>query len=285
MTTRIMIQPTELPVPRAGGQITAIAVHSFVERWRSLLGWGTALVAMAVLQLAVYPSVADSAESMQEFVNQWPEGFREAFSLDEYATGSGFLNAELFSLMIPLILTAIALGAASSATAAEEERGTADLLFSLPISRWRILLGKVLAMVVSVVCVSALGFVTVAVGARVVDLQVEASGLAAVCLMVSLLAVTFGALALAIGAFTGSRAAALGVGMVVALASFLLLALGPMADWLEPWTRLSPFDWALGNDPLTAGVDWPMAALLTALSVFLVAVAAFGLARRDLESR
>lgn len=285
MTTRTMAPATELSVPPGGRQVLTIAAHALVERWRSLLGWGTALVAMAVLQLSVYPSVADSAESMQEFVNQWPEGFREAFSLDQYATGSGFLNAELFSLMIPLILTAIALGAASSATAGEEERGTADLLFSLPVTRWRILLGKVLAMVISVAGVASVGFVTVAVGAPVVDLQVETSGLAAASLMVSLLAVLFGALALVVGAFTGSRAAALGIGMVVALVSFLLLALGPMADWLEPWTRASAFDWALGNDPLTAGVDWPMAALLAGLSVLLIALAAIGVARRDLESR
>lgn len=243
------------------------------------------MVAMAVLQLSVYPSVADSAESMQEFVNQWPEGFREAFSLDQYATGSGFLNAELFSLMIPLILTAIALGAASSATAAEEEHGTADLLFSLPISRWRILLGKVVGMVVSVAGVAVVGFLTVALGAPLVDLDVETSGLAAASLMVALLAMTFGALALLIGAMTGSRAAALGIGMVVALLSFLLLALGPMADWLEPWTRASPFDWALGNDPLTAGADWPMAVLLAALTVLLVGFAAVVLGKRDLASR
>ena len=82
-----------LPVPRAVPQIVTLTARTLRERWRSTFGWGLGLVLIGIMQLAVYPSVASSSEGMQAFVDQWPEALREAFSLDAYTTGAGFLNA------------------------------------------------------------------------------------------------------------------------------------------------------------------------------------------------
>ena len=105
-------------VPAAVPQVLTLTMRTVSERWRSTFGWGLGLVLMAVLQLAVYPSVAKSSASMQDFVNEWPEAFRQAFNLDAYTTGAGFLNAEMFSMMVPLVLIAVAVSGAAAATAA-----------------------------------------------------------------------------------------------------------------------------------------------------------------------
>lgn len=240
---------------------------------------------MAAIQLAVYPSVSASAEAMQEMVDKWPEALREAFSLDAYATGSGFLNAELFSMMLPLVLVALAVGGAAAATAGEEERGTVDLLLALPVARWLVLTGKAAAMTVTVFAVAAVSFVVVAVGAGLVDLDVATAGIAAVVFMTALLALVFGGVGLLVGAATGRRAFALGTGIGLALAAFLLNALAPLAEWLEPWQKVSPFYWALNGNPVVNGVDWPFAALMSAFAVgpYLLAIEAYR--RRDLRSR
>lgn len=154
-----------LPVPRAVPQVVTLTLRTLRERWRSTFGWGLGLVLIGMMQLAVYPSVATSSEGMQAFVDQWPDALKEAFSLDAYTTGAGFLNAEMFSMMVPLVLIAIACTGAAAATAGEEERGTADVLLSLPISRGRVLAAKVLATVIAVLLVAAATLVTIAVGA------------------------------------------------------------------------------------------------------------------------
>ena len=64
--------------------------------------------------------------------------------------GAGFLNAEMFSMMVPLVLIAVACSGAAAATAGEEDRGTADLLLSMPLSRGRVIFAKALAMVIAV---------------------------------------------------------------------------------------------------------------------------------------
>ena len=58
-----------------------------------------------------------------------------------------------------------------------------------------------------------------------------------------------------------------------------------MADWLEPWQKVSPFDWALGSEPLLNGIDWPMAWLLLVLSILLVAIADVLYHRHDISGR
>ncbi len=272
-------------LPSRARQFLAVARHSVADRWRLLLGWGAALVAMAVLQLSVYPSVAESAVDMQQFVEQWPEALQQTFSLDQYATGTGFLNAELFTFMVPLTLIAVALGVGAAATAGEEERGTADLLFSLPLPRWLVVLAKTAAMVVCVAAIALAGFVALWIGAPLVDLDVTPAGLAAVTATLTLLALVFGGIALLTGATTGSRAAALGAGTVAALAAFLLHALGGLADWLEPWQEWSPFHWALAPDPLANGVDWGAVTRLLVVFAALVVLSVAAFHRRDLSSR
>jgi len=272
-------------VPAAVPQVLTLMWRTLNERWRSTFGWGLGLVLMAVLQLAVYPSVAKSSASMQEFVDQWPEAFRQAFNLDAYTTGAGFLNAEMFSMMVPLVLIAVAVSGAAAATAGEEERGTADLLLSLPVSRGRVVVAKVLATVIAVLLVAAATLLAIAVGAPLVDLEVGLADLAAGVLMTALLALFFGAVALLVATVTGKRAVVLGTAVGLALAAFLLNALAPMADWLEPWQKASPFYWALGDNPLINGVDAPMAGLLLVAAVAQVVLADVAYRRRDIGGR
>lgn len=272
-------------VPSAAPQVLTLMNRTLRDRWRSTFGWGLALVMMAILQLSVYPSVAKSSANMQAFVDEWPDAFRQAFNLDAYTTGAGFLNAEMFSMMVPLVLIAVATTGAAAATAGEEERGTADLLLSLPISRGRVLLAKVLATVLALTAVAVATYLTILIGAPLVDLDVSASHLASAVLMVMLLAMVFGAVTLALAAVTGRRGVALGAGVGLALTAVLLNALAPMASWLEPWQKVSPFHWALGDNPLVNGLDGPMAALMLAVVAVLVVAAWVVYERKDIGGR
>lgn len=271
--------------PGTGRQVLLIAGRSLAERSRSLVVWSAGVAAISAVQLAVYPSIASTAAGWQQMLDAWPEAFRAAFDLDAYTTGPGFLNAELFSMIVPLVLVAVALGSAAAATAAEEERGTADLLLALPVARSTVLLAKALAMVVSVTAVAAVAAVTVAVGAPLVDLEVSTAGVVAGCAMVALLALLIGAAGLLLGALTGRRAAVLGGGIGLALTAFLVDALAPMADWLEPWQDASPFAWALRSDPLTGGFATSDALLLAAVALALTAAALVIYQRRDIDAR
>ena len=283
MTAAVPAHRVHLPARPA--QTAVLVARTLADRWRSLLGWGIGLVGVCAVQLAVYPSVRSSGQDMQTFVDQWPEALRGTFGLDAYTTGPGFLNTELFSLMIPFILIGVALAAAAAATAGEEEAGTADLLLALPVTRGLVLVAKALALTGAVVGLAALGWVTLAVGTPLVDLDVSSSGLAAGTVMTGLLGLLYGTLGLLLGALTGRRGVTLGIGVALALGAFLLNALAPLAEWLEPWQDASPFAWALGAEPLVNGIDAPRALLLAGLSLAFAILAWLVFRRRDITTR
>ena len=271
--------------PSALQQVAIVGDRALRERWRSLAVWSFGLAGISAVELAVYPSIQATAKGWTEMLDQWPEAFKEAFRLDAYSSGPGFLNTELFSLMFPLVLIAVALGAAAAATAGEEERGTADLLLSLPILRGRVLAAKVVAMVIGVVIVMLAAALTIIVGAPLADLDVGTANVLAAGALTALLGLVFGCVGLLLGALTGKRSAALGGGIALAIAAFLLQVLAPMADWLEPWQKASPFYWALHSDPLINGIDWGAVGLMVGVGLVLLAATAVVFHRRDISGR
>ncbi len=275
----------DIRAPRAWRQVAAIAGHTLVQRGRSLLAWTLGLVLITVLQLSVYPSIMSSGDAMQEYVDAWPEALREAFGLADYTTGAGFLNTELFSMMLPLVLIGVALAAGAAATAGEEEQGTLELLLGAPVRRGAVLAGKWVALVAAIAVVSVAFVVTLVVGAPLVDLDVGAGYVLAATLMLALLALLFGGVGLLLGALSGRRAVALGAGFGLAIAAYLLNVLAPLADWLERWQSASPFEWALGDRPLFNGVDLAAAVLIMAVTAAVTAAAFAVFARRDIATR
>ena len=98
-----------------------------------------------------------------------------------------------------------------------------------------------------------------------------------------LLAIDFGALALLLGALTGSRGLALSVSSAVAAAAYLISSLAPAIGWLHPLRFASPFYWALGNDPLQNGLPIGSALALGATAVLLLGAATLAMKRLDLH--
>ena len=99
----------------------------------------------------------------------------------------------------------------------------------------------------------------------------------------ALLGLVFGALALAVGAATGSPGRSRGVAAAVAVLAYLVNGLGGLVDWLRPFQRLSPFYQYSAHDPLRTGVSWPAVAVAVLTIAAQVAVAVWGFGRRDVR--
>ena len=99
--------------------------------------------------------------------------------------------------------------------------------------------------------------------------------------LVTYMASTSSALSYAVGAWTGKRVAAIGVGAAVVVLGYLADSFLPQIESLK-WTEaLSPFDWYLGGEPLVNGVRPGDAALLLGLAVLLVALGTWRFNQRD----
>ena len=123
---------------------------------------------------------------------------------------------------------------------------------------------------------------TLAIGGAAIDMGLNLVRLAAVCFSGFLLAITFGTVALAVGCARGKRGQSMGVGGALAVYAYMLNALAPLIDWLEPFQLASPFYYYIEANPLSNGLNPLHAAVLIGLTVIFLGIAIVTFERRDL---
>ena len=137
-------------------------LKSLRDRRRGLIGWISGIVGLVAIQMAVYPTVRDSASDWGQATESFPEVMKEMFRITDYTSETGYLSTELLSFMVPFIFMGLGASWGSRLVAEDEEARTADVLFALPMSRRSILLTRASA-AISALLMAATAFV-VAVG-------------------------------------------------------------------------------------------------------------------------
>ncbi|HEX6116832.1 MAG TPA: ABC transporter permease subunit [Solirubrobacterales bacterium] len=263
---------------------TELVREAILGRRRSLLWWSVGLVALVVLTVAFFPSVRDST-ALNSYAEDLPEAMRGLFTGGEtdLVSGPGYLNSQLFALMAPLLVVIFAIGYGASAVAGEEEKGMLELVLAQPVSRAKLVWARFAALAALVAGISIALLVAVAVSSAVVDIEVGLDKLVAATGGVALLGLLYGSVAIAAGSVWPGRGRAIAVASAVAVAAWMLDGLGQAVDWLDPWRPLSPVYQVISSNPLREGVPWDGWLILTAASLALIAIAALGLGRRDVE--
>ena len=256
-----------------------IARRLLIER-RLLVGgvsFGAALT--LALQMAMYPSVRDSFGEMSEGL---PEAFVQLMGTSEFASPEGFLQAEAYGTMGPILIIIVAISMVSSGLPGAEASGRMTMLATSSVSRRSIGVGTALSVAAGVTMVAAVYWVATVMGSAVGDLDIGVGRLTAAAFSLWLLGLSVGAVAFFVGGVTGSRGATIGAAATVAVGSFLTYGLLPLSDRFAWGRGVSLWYPYTEHEPLANGVD-PVNALV--LAGIVVAGTVGGLhffGRRDL---
>lgn len=250
---------------------------------RSGLAWALALVLFIGATVAFWPAFQGTTALDQVFA-QLPSGLVQALGLEDFATPAGYLRGNLYELLIPLLLAAAAVVMAVGQTAGEEDSGRLELYLAQPVSRAATLLGRIVAVLAWMVVVGIVVLVAQLAFDALVGLRIDTGLLVATVCTCTLLGLLHGGLAVAIAGWLPRPSLVIGISLVVAICGYLVGALFPLSDLLAPWRHISPWDWALGGDPLvTATAAWRYVALAVP-AVVLVLLGLVGFARRDVRA-
>ncbi len=263
----------------------SVFAKSLYDTRRSIAGWSVELVGIVVLIVAIYPSFGRSKAiaSLGESFPAGLTGFVGYGGRVDYTSPVGFLGTELFTLMLPLLLTGLAIVGGARTISGEEEQSTLDLLLANPISRTRLVLQKSAALVVELALLTLVLFVALAASTRAWHVEVGVGRLAAASGFVLLISVLFGALAVAVGAATGRHDLAVGIPAGGAALAYLVNGVAPLVSWLSLPVKATPFYHYTAPAPLLRGFQLDHALILAAPTVLLLAVAAALFGRRDLR--
>ncbi len=262
-----------------------VTTKTLYDQRRGLLSWAIGLLSLVGLYAALWPSIG-SDPSYKDVLDKMPEALRSLFSASgaDMTTGSGYLQVELLSFMAPMLMLLYAITAGAAGIAGEEDRHTADLLFTNPIGRDRLLLEKFGAMAAGCAGLGAVTLTGLLAFGSMAGMDLPAWNVTAVVVHLTLLAVLFGSIALATGALTGHAGLARAVPAIAAVLTYVLNGLAQVVSWLEPAQVYSPFYQYVGHDPMRNGLS-EVAVVVTVVEIaVVVAVALWGFRRRDVLS-
>ena len=104
--------------------MSALLAVSIRTQRRAAIGWGIGLAAVATMYAAFYPSITEGAAQLQSYMDNLPEAIRKLIGVD-YTSPAGYLRAELFAMLGPILFLVYAVGAGARAVAGEEESALA----------------------------------------------------------------------------------------------------------------------------------------------------------------
>ena len=263
--------------------MSALVAKAWRDHRQTLIGFGIGLVLVELLYIAFYPSIRTSAADLQAYMDKLPPAFRELFG-DNFASPEGYLRGQLFGELGPILFLVVAIGAGARTIAGEEEARTLDLLLVTPVRRSQLLMSKAIALTGLIFTLGALTFATVLVLGPPFGLHAPVVHVASASLTLTLLSVSFAAVALAVGASTGHRGTAIAVTSALAVGMYVLNALGIAVDAMEPLRPLSLFRWYTSPPLVAGGIEPRNVVVFLAVTALAYAAAHIRFERRDLAA-
>jgi len=258
--------------------------RGILDHRRALVGWCAGIVGYVALIASIFPSIEGSPE-LNQLIESYPDVLKSLFGITgagNLTSGAGFLDAELSSFMLPLLVLVLAIGSGARTFAGEEDAGRLELVLAYPVTRRSAVVMKGLAVLVEVVLACIAAVAAILLFDAIVGLDLSLGHVAGAFVWLVALGVFYGWLALAVGAAYPSRALALGIAAGTAAVDYLIGGLHDLAGWLDPFRFISPF-WLVGQSPLQQGTDLLGVVVVLAASVVVLAVGATLVERRDLE--
>ncbi|MGB3682499.1 MAG: ABC transporter permease subunit, partial [Rubrobacteraceae bacterium] len=227
-------------------------------------------------------AIADGP-GLEQMVDAFPPGFMEAAGVEDVAsmgTITGFLDAEIFGLVLPLALPFFAILAAAGAIAGAEENGTIDVLMSNPLPRWQLVAAYFVSTAIALAGILAIFGLILWGSVQFIDAELALGTVAEGVFGAWPLAIFFGGLAMVASAIFRGKMLAVGVAGGVLFVMYFLNVVSGLVEGLEFLEYFSAIYYY--GSPLTKGIDWANFAGLTGAAIVLAVAAVFAFQKRDI---
>ncbi|MFH5797960.1 ABC transporter permease [Haladaptatus sp. CMAA 1911] len=253
------------------------------RRVRGTLLLSGSLVAFVVLTIALFPSIQQSGVNLDAYIQNLPEEARRAFigDVESITTIDGYLASQFYQIAWLLGLGIYYAYAGASSVAKEMENGTLDLVLAHPVTRTRLVVGKYLALVPSMLAVNAFTFLAVYASVGFIGEFIDLGNLFVLHAysMVYFLACASLGMVASVRFDTARRARTVGVGAIFGMFLVDTVTFGTDYDWIGDFAFTRYFDVGkILTDGTLSSHDF---AVLVVAAVALLVVAAELFERRD----
>ncbi len=261
----------------------AIIRWSLWQRRRSTVFWALGVSFFIFINMIFYPSFKDQAAELQKSFENLPEAAVQLFGgSTDFFSPVGFMNSQIFFIMLPLLLGVLAISLGHKMLAEEEQQGTAELLLSRPVSRSQLLTAKAFTGIIILSAITIVSLLVTFITAEIVDLEIGFAEMALATLACFLLVLSFGAISFLFSALGKARALSIGVAAGVAIGGYVIASLSATVSWLEAPAKILPFNYYKSEEILSGTMDWTNLLYFVAVTTVLAAISWRVFNRRDI---
>lgn len=264
---------------------TIIKKELYQRRW-ALFGYSLAALSFLLLYILIYPSFQSETAKFNELLEAYPKALLQAFNIDQLqlTTFEGYISAEHFSFVWPLMAIFLSMSLAGVAFAGEVEKGTMAFLLSQPISRARIFIAKYLSAVLAILSFVVLSVIAIIPLASIQDISVNSGNIYRTALLSLLFAWAIYALSAMISGATSERSKSYFVVGGLLLIMYVANVVSGLVNGLD-WLKFVSFFHYYQPAKILAGGAIQLSSVLI-FSITIIASFAIGIVlflRRDMS--
>ncbi|MBQ3544013.1 MAG: ABC transporter permease subunit [Lachnospiraceae bacterium] len=257
--------------------------HEMKMLYKTLLVWMIAVGGMCFACVLLFNSVKGEMAGMADSFSQMG-AFSDAFGMSQLsiATLEGFYATEIGT--VHSIGAAMFAAVTSMVMLSKEEDGhTSEFLFTLPLSRAKIITSKLVAVITNVITFNVICVGTYIFGIIILGEEINFERLLIYHAMQLLMHLEIAGICFGLSAFMKRNSLGLGIGIVMMLYAYDLIA--RVIPDLSDYKLLSPFSYSNAADIFSTG-ELEISALVLGMIVMLVfvIVAYVRYGKRDLAS-
>lgn len=220
--------------------------HELRQGWKSLLIWTISIGFFVAICVFMYPEMESEMEGVNEMFSSMGS-FTAAFGMDRLNFGTliGFYAVECGNILgLGGAFFAALLGI--GALAKEEKERTAEYLLTHPVSRIRIITGKLTSVVLQILIMNIAIFILAITSITAIGEDIPWNEIGLLHLSYFLVQIELACICFGISAFM--RHGSLGIGLGIATVMYFLNIVANISENAEFLKYLTPFGYAEGAD-------------------------------------
>ncbi len=267
-------------------QIFATIYKELRQRRWAILSYCLIALGFVWMYMAIFPSFQEESAKFNELLEAYPKALLEAFNIKDlsFSTIEGYISAEHFSFVWPIMVILLMLSIAGQAIAGEIERGTMAIALSMPISRLKIFVSKYLAGIAVLFVFCAFSILSLLPLASLIGLDINTQNVWLVMLISFLFGWVVFSAGLMVSSFASERSKVyftLGGGLLV---MYVINIVSGLIEAAEKLQYASIFYYYAPSDALVKGeVDSLAIVIMASTAIVCTAIGAIAFTRRDIS--
>ena len=260
-----------------------ILVHHELKQCRlSLIVWTLSIASLLAVCVFLYPSMKNEMDAVSEMFSSMGS-FTAAFGMDKVSFGTltGFYVVECGNI-VGLGGAFFAALCGISVLAKEEKEHTAEFLMTHPVSRWRVVTDKLIAVIFQLVILNVAVYLTAVVSIALIGEDIPWKELNLLHLAYFFLQVETATVCFGISAFL--RRSGMGIGLGIAMLFYFLNLVANITEEADFLKYITPFGYAEGADIVNSlSVNGEMLAVGVAFTVAGIVISYVQYCKKDLR--